>query len=390
MDGLGNFAFMLPTTMATFGGVFLVIGWLGTRSARAWGVAFLFGAVGFLAPVLPVPITLQSLFGNAVFLVSFYFYGEALLRHFRRPLLAAPRLIFALLAYGAIIIAVVGLESLQAELLLSDIATALLLGVPVLLVVRRARSLIDRTLVTVAAIVVTDILVRLLIFNVLVGISNDLADFAQSSYTFYMQVSVSVLSFGFALSALGAETASILLRYQHAAERDPLTGLFNRRGFDVATLAFSPAERLEGVIMVCDIDHFKQVNDSFGHASGDGVLAGLADLLLSRLPPNAVISRFGGEEFVVFLPDMRLADAAALAQLVRVDFAAKDWRPSGVLRQITMSIGVAAPTGGDTSLHDTLSRADRALYAAKSGGRNGVMIDAGDAYVAGLRVVPAA
>jgi len=384
---MDNFAFLLPVTMTLFSVVFLAIGWSGQSASRAWGAAFLLGAAGFLAPILPLPVKLQSLFANAVFLASFFYYGEALLRHFRAPRITAPRLVFCLLVYGAIIVVVEGLQSLNLELAVSDTATAILLGVPTLMVIWRARSIVDRVLVVVAAVVVIDIVVRLLIFNVFIGMSDELAAFATSTYTYYMQVSVGVLSVCFALSALGSVAYETLERYRTDAERDPLTGLLNRRGFDAAVAAMPLAERQNGVVLTFDIDHFKQVNDNFGHASGDLVLAGLAELLRTHLPPGAVIARFGGEEFVALLRNMPLASGTALAQSIRADFSSHDWRFAGVGGTVTLCVGLAAVTARDGSLHDALARADRALYAAKSGGRNQVMIDAGESYVTGLRVV---
>lgn len=390
MDTINNFAVLLPTSMALFGIVFLILGSFGQATARAWGAAFIFGALSFLAPILPIPAPLQALYGNATILVSFFYYGEALLRHFRVRKWTAARVIFSLLAYASIIIAVVGLQSLPLELAASDISVSLLLGVPLLLVIRRAHSPMDRVLVAVAAVVVVDIVVRLFIFNVLVGISPALSDFAGSSYTFYMQISVGVLSVAFALAGFGSVAFATLDQYRFAAERDPLTGLLNRRGFDGAVHGLAATQRSSGTIMVCDIDNFKQVNDSFGHASGDLVLTGLGDLLRERLPASAIISRFGGEEFVVFLADMPLVSGAALGQSIRTDFQARDWRHVGIHRPVTMSLGVAAPAANEASLHDALIRADRALYAAKSAGRNQLMIDAGGAVLPSLRIAPAA
>lgn len=389
MDTINNFAVLLPTSMALFGTVFLILGSFGQATARAWGLAFIFGALSYLAPVLPIPVPLQALYGNATILVSFFYYGEALLRHFKAPKWTAARVVFSLLAYASIIIAVVGMQSLPLELTISDISVSLLLGAPLLLVFRRAHSPMDRVLVAVATVVVVDIVVRLFIFNVLVGISPALGDFAGSSYTYYMQISVGVLSVAFALAGFGSVAFATLDQYRLAAERDPLTGLLNRRGFDSAVDRLA-AKRSGGTIMVCDIDNFKQVNDSFGHASGDLVLTGLADLLRTRLPASAIISRFGGEEFVVFLADMPLASGAALGQSIRTDFQARDWRNAGIQRQVTMSLGVAAPADDEGTLHDALIRADRALYAAKSAGRNQVVIDAGNAFLPKLRISPAA
>lgn len=385
---MDNFAFLLPSTMTLFAVVFLVVGWSGPRAARAWGLAFLFGAIGFVAPILPLPMILQSLLANGVFLVSFYCYGEALLIHFRAPRLIAIRIIFALVAYAAIIVAVEGFANLPMELTIGDIASAVLLGLPLAAVFWRAKTLADRLLVTVAGVVILDILARLFIFTVLVGISPAMSDFANSSYTYYMQVAVGVLSVSFALAAMGSIVARMLDMYRQAAERDPLTDLLNRRGFDAAILRLpQPAG---GLVMTCDIDYFKDVNDSFGHAAGDKVLSGLADLLLSRLPKDALVARFGGEEFVVLVRGMSPAMGAALAQSIRADFSARDWRAADVSRQVTLSIGVSALNADDRSPHDALARADQALYTAKADGRNRVMVDAGDSYVAGLRVVPAA
>ncbi|QQR38131.1 GGDEF domain-containing protein [Devosia rhizoryzae] len=386
---MDNFAFLLPVTMALFGVTFLIVGATGQRVAFAWGLAFAFGAIGFTAPILPLPIKLQSLLANAVFLVSFFYYGEALLTHFRAPRLVTVRIVFALLVYAAIIVAVEGFESLPMELTIADLASAVLLGVPVCLVFWRAQTLAERALVAVATVVVVDIVARLFIFSVLVGLSPALADFAGSTYTFYMQASVGVLSVSFALAAMASVVDRMLAGYRDAAERDPLTGLLNRRGFDVAAALLSPADRQRGVVMTCDIDHFKTVNDSFGHAAGDAVLSGLADLLVSRMPAGSLVARFGGEEFVVLLRDVPLASSGALAQSIRADFSARDWRPAGVDRQITLCIGLAGVNPEDASLHDALARADRALYSAKANGRNRVMIDAGESYVASLRVVPA-
>lgn len=384
---MDNFAFLLPVTMTLFGLVFVAIGWSGQATARAWGAAFLLGAAGFLAPILPVPNTFQALFGDAVFLASFYYYGEALLRHFAAPRIPTARIVFALFSYAGAIVAIVGLASLPLELAISDVSTSLLLGVPLAMVFWRAHSLVDRVLVLVSAVVVVDIIVRFFIFTVLIGLSPEIEAFANSGYAFYQQVSVGVLSVCFALSALGSVIFRTLESYRTAAERDPLTGLFNRRGFDAALAAIPAADQRNCVVLSVDIDHFKQVNDRFGHAAGDLVLIGLADLLRRHLPQDAIIARFGGEEFVALLPNLPLAGASALAQFVRAEFARHDWQPAGVEGPVTLCAGLAAVSGAPSTLHEAMSRADRALYAAKSGGRNQVVIDAGETYVQGLRAV---
>jgi diguanylate cyclase (GGDEF)-like protein len=130
-----------------------------------------------------------------------------------------------------------------------------------------------------------------------------------------------------------------------------------------------------GAVIICDIDDFKRVNDTFGHACGDLVIRGLAEQLTARLPKGAFAARFGGEEFVAFLPDAKIAQAAAFANAIRLDFAAADRGELGTQQAITASFGVAEHREGDRSLHEQIGRADIALYAAKEAGRNRVMLE---------------
>jgi diguanylate cyclase (GGDEF)-like protein len=383
---MDNFAFLLPVTMTLFGVVFVAIGWTGQPTSRAWGAAFILGAAGFVAPVLPLPAKLQALFANAMFLASFYYYGEALLRHFEARRYPTARVVFALIAYAAILFAIEGLHSLNLELTIGDISVTVLLGVPLAMVFGRAKTLVDRVLILVATVVVVDLVVRLLIFNVLIGINDDFANFASTTYAYYLQVNVGVLSVAFALAALGSIGYKTLDSYRFAAERDPLTGLLNRRGFDAAVARLPAHERENSVLVTCDIDNFKQVNDRFGHTAGDVVLSSLAELLRARLPIGSTIARFGGEEFVAVLPKVSLSAAAASAQSIRAEFAGRDWQFAGIDGTITLCFGIATASASNGSLDEALKRADRALYAAKAAGRNKVSIDA-EELVEGIRMV---
>jgi len=158
------------------------------------------------------------------------------------------------------------------------------------------------------------------------------------------------------------------------SETDVLSGLLNRRGFDArAEDALARALRLgePAVLIAADLDHFKAINDSFGHAAGDDVIAAFAGLLHDHMPPGAVVSRLGGEEFAVFLTGASLAEARGYAEAVRMAFATASLVHLGIARAVTASFGVAQAVADDSLL--TLSRrADAALYRAKAGGRNRV------------------
>ena len=159
---------------------------------------------------------------------------------------------------------------------------------------------------------------------------------------------------------------------------DALTGLMNRRAFDQAIRTMAGDAMNSGAplaLLVIDIDHFKAVNDTWGHAVGDAVLQLVARRLAHRARPEDRPARFGGEEFVFLLPGTRLAEAVAIGDAIRADLEAQRL----VLRDtqeaigtVTVSIGVAVYDPGER-LSDWVARADAALYRAKAEGRNRVV-----------------
>ena len=156
-----------------------------------------------------------------------------------------------------------------------------------------------------------------------------------------------------------------LTKTRIAADTDSLTGLFNRRGFDRRVRPTDP-----GAIVCLDLDHFKSVNDSFGHQAGDDVLRTVADVIRRTMRDDDIVARFGGEEFVVFLPGATAKAAGEIAERARTTIA--DTVGIGT-RTITASFGVAACEDGGT-VQDAIERADAASYAAKQGGRNRVVL----------------
>lgn len=151
------------------------------------------------------------------------------------------------------------------------------------------------------------------------------------------------------------------------AERDPLTGLLNRRGLERALMGVP-----SGSILALDLDWFKRVNDQYGHAEGDRLLVILSQLLTEVLRRGDLAARMGGEEFVVVLPG--LGTEAALQVAERVRMAVEDrLRTHG--EPVTVSIGVASrPAQGPANWSDLMRKADNAVYCAKARGRNRVEI----------------
>lgn len=154
-----------------------------------------------------------------------------------------------------------------------------------------------------------------------------------------------------------------------AATHDPLTGLLNRRGMQLAIERWQQAApSTGGAVILVDVDHFKRINDTLGHDKGDEILVWLAQMLLP-LPVVGHVSRHGGEEFLLFLPDIDLSDAAKVAEQLRRRL--QDHPPQGL--SVTASFGVARLNTAP-ALRGALHEADLALYQAKQSGRNRVEV----------------
>jgi len=164
------------------------------------------------------------------------------------------------------------------------------------------------------------------------------------------------------------ETTAAAVR---SAEEDPLTGIGNRRLLE-RFLARSAATPVTLALVMVDIDHFKEINDTFGHELGDLVLRSLGELFASEARPGQVIVRYGGEEFVFAMPGAELAAAASFAERVRVRVVSHPWDELKAHLGVTISLGVSS--GCSDAWRAVLAAADSALYLAKRSGRNRVEV----------------
>jgi diguanylate cyclase (GGDEF)-like protein len=156
-------------------------------------------------------------------------------------------------------------------------------------------------------------------------------------------------------------SVSIILKYRKSSMTDELTGILNRRGIIKEAKKIS----VESTLLFFDIDHFKKINDTYGHDFGDYVLKELTKLITQNIRNSDVFGRWGGEEFVLILRGTKYPDGLKVAEKIRKIIENHDFK--GV--KVTISIGVA-PFRGD--LQKAVEKADEALYKAKNGGRNQV------------------
>lgn len=172
------------------------------------------------------------------------------------------------------------------------------------------------------------------------------------------------------------EIHDLQIQLRELAHRDPLTGLYNRRHLDSELARILGEEPLAPALslLLIDIDHFKRINDQFGHQAGDQVLARLAGVLTSHCRKDDVICRYGGEEFVIIMPEVAPALAQQRAERIREAFAGMEVRLLQRRLKVTLSIGLAGYPGHALTAEGLFRCADQALYQAKAAGRNRTII----------------
>ena len=178
-----------------------------------------------------------------------------------------------------------------------------------------------------------------------------------------------------------------VLKARRESMQDALTGLANRRAFDhqmavcLAAAQMAPAGvggagQRAACLVTSDIDHFKRINDTFGHGFGDQVLRAVSQVIKACTPGDSMAARVGGEEFAILLPEIELNDARQMAEKIRMAVAKARIRRQDtqeVIASVTMSLGVTLYRMGEDA-REFLDRADRALYASKAGGRDRVTV----------------
>jgi diguanylate cyclase len=165
------------------------------------------------------------------------------------------------------------------------------------------------------------------------------------------------------------------LQAHRDARTDALTGLQNRRGFDTDAVHAVQVARAKGhplALVMIDVDHFKKINDIWGHAAGDMVLRRIGEIISSQVRSRDIVSRFGGEEVAVLMPHATLDAALAGAERIRREIEATVFDLGGIPVKVTVSAGTAVLQDDMSQFAELFSAADRALYRAKEAGRNRV------------------
>jgi diguanylate cyclase (GGDEF)-like protein len=193
-----------------------------------------------------------------------------------------------------------------------------------------------------------------------------------------------VFIFAITLGYIFLISARLVERLRQQAEIDHLTEIFNTRALSkLAGKALSMARRKDTIlsILLIDIDHFKGINDSYGHAAGDRVLRDFAKTLSKNIRPCDVVGRMGGEEFTILLPDTDKSEAYNVAERLRVIVEKSEFRHKSAQIQFTISVGITSSDGKEKDFDLIMREADTALYQAKREGRNKAILYDGSNHV---------
>tara|TARA_B100000029_G_scaffold303850_1_gene296665 strand:+ start:3109 stop:4266 length:1158 start_codon:yes stop_codon:yes gene_type:complete len=232
---------------------------------------------------------------------------------------------------------------------------------------KRDRDALENGLVVLGFLVLTGVILRVPMFPALLDEPTPWAPFDPALFERVFIQCMGVLNTSLALLIVARIVTKVIGGYRHSSERDGLTELLNRRAFDA--LIDRPAA-CPGAIIMCDIDRFKAINDSFGHQAGDEVIRSFACMLSLQGDHSG---RIGGEEFALLLLDTNLEEAAEQAEGLRSAFGSLQHPAIGPNVRVSASFGVAAFEAG-TPIRAAMRRADMALYSAKQNGRNRVEI----------------
>ncbi|MGB3390642.1 MAG: GGDEF domain-containing protein [Pseudaminobacter sp.] len=372
----------MPTLSVVLAGAFFLL-WVHQRQRKyilILGLSYLGCGMGFLLHhiTLPVGFLPTKFVANSLFALAVLGLSTAMIARQGRPV--------PFLTLGGL--ALVGMAALSwymfvdPNLVKRIFAVNFTFGAVAFVVAAELRGsarnrLADRALMVVAVLAGINFLVRPIVTVWLDGPYASYEEFYASAYWVFMNFSAVLFSVLITLCLVTGIAMDVFEELQAESHTDPLSGLLNRRGFEEeALLCLDQAMRkgLPVALVLADLDHFKTINDTYGHSVGDRVISAFGAHLRAAGGKGAVAARIGGEEFAVILPAADLATARLFAEGVRASFS-----QDGILglsagsRRVTASFGVASLGIGE-DLPGLICRADDALYKAKKSGRDSVCL----------------
>lgn len=381
---MSNAEFLLAVNLGVSG--LLAAAFLGvaafdmTRVSGRWFAgAYLSGivyfAIEFLIPIFGWGIPAVTV-AYAAFLAALALFAVGLARFYG---FALPLGLLAL-AFAACMAVKLGSDLLPrgsfTRLLLYQAPYAVMQGIGAWIVLSSRRNRLDLLLAALLVLSALHFLAKPVIATLAGGVGASPAAYSQTLYAQISQSSGAVLSVAVALLLLVILVTDLVAKITAASLTDSLSGLLNRRGFEAGMVPAVAQARERGLpvsLILCDLDRFKSVNDSYGHAAGDRLIEAFAASLRNAGAGRHLVGRVGGEEFAILAANANGVSARLLAEQVRIGFARSAAAGMPPHERFTASFGVAELEDDETT-DDLFRRADRALYRAKRDGRDCVRV----------------
>ncbi len=366
-------AWCVPFALAAISAVFLVLG-VTVPGGASWGIAYALAAIGYTTAIFPGGDygVAKAILEDSLFLFAMAAMARGISQRFQRPprdVAASAVVALTLFAAG---LALILYDSVPAEIAAVQSGCAAFAIFAATQMRDNLQKPVNRALFGLALLLATNLMAQNVIFFVDPSPQLTTADWRQSSWAFFFQLGGIAFGLLFAFTALIAIGLDAVERYRVSSETDLLSGLLNRRGFELQLRAATERQGAEGALVLIDVDHFKAVNDYNGHAAGDMVIAGLGALLDVFAGRLGFAGRMGGEEFAIFVEGADTSTGAARALEIREALKGVAWPLPLVGIQVTASFGVAAARPGE-SFEAAYRRADDRLYRAKQAGRDCVI-----------------
>tara|TARA_R110002020_G_scaffold224599_1_gene434330 strand:- start:207280 stop:208503 length:1224 start_codon:yes stop_codon:yes gene_type:complete len=371
------FQLMNPLVFGLFSVGFLCIYHMRpTTSSLAISLSYAVGALAFIADLIfqdsTLLITRVPIAG--LYAATVVFLVGGLFLHYKKP--APWRLLIGLMLVHLCIYGY--LMAIEADWIRSfsaNVGCGILSAIGLLAFRGNLDRTLDRVLAAIFAITSLQCFLRPLAIALWIDGPLTVANHSETTFIFTLHFVVGACAVTTGMCLLVVFSRAIFNDLRDSSVTDVLTGINNRRGFDEAgNLVLQNSAAQPVCLILADLDHFKAVNDSYGHAFGDGVIAAFGELMGDYARFGRVAARLGGEEFGLLLPGVSLAMAAELAESIRRRFAAANVQPGDPPKGFTASFGVAQYKTGE-SLSQLMTRADQALYRSKHYGRNQVTCD---------------
>ena len=344
--------------------------------AAAYASGMVYGTVEFLIPLFS-DVRVGVFLGHSAFLVTLLLLNVAMARHYK---VETPRMLLTAAFSLSLVLSALSQdfprESFE-RMFLYQTPYFAMQAIAALTVLRAAnRRLVDNVLAGFLTLGALHYLLKPLLSAMVGGPGALPQDYLGTTYAFISQSTGTIMVVATALLLLAMLTADLLRDITAKSETDMLSGLLNRRGFEqrlADIVGHRMASGLPVALVICDLDHFKAVNDNWGHAIGDRLIARFAATLRDGASGHHLLGRIGGEEFAVVLPGSNLTAGRLFAEAVRSAFAGRtfDDLPPGA--RFTASFGVAELGVGETTAA-FMVRADAALYEAKRARRDCVRV----------------